>query len=568
MIWNMLSTAASTIASSSSNETAIQVETNQVSPMLILLPAIAVAAGSITATYLYSNSNKLSGFKRSWKMSLSKLKVVAICLILPLTFLAIVPSVAASSTVVQSISASSLKPETYISQAAYTSNDTNFNNQEISCSQDVGSNITNDYENVGVDAGIYDFAASNGNSAWNIVTSNIQMDESYQDVSVFAFGNGINDLINNVPYEEYYLSDGGENLTPSDISTATNGGTAITFAWMWMCMGAGPYPGDPYLDFASAWTQVQGLSEMGFNYPDSSGACFIGFQGQAPMISENSFSNSAALACNFIDDFYEAASNGQTVFNSINIASETLFGVPYDWSPLATGYYAWWPGGNYMNGNYLAPGYYIAGCMAVFGDPNICISPGPTSQETVTAPTVSGSYSGTTGQIDVCSTDSDSNYVAYLIDWGNGYTSPLSSYTPSGQQVTFNYNYGSNGNYLITVYAESTTGVWSNPGQCSLTVGTGNYITVDAVDNYCDYQGPVYPNVYIDGVNYGQAPVSVYVSNGYHNVTLDDPTWDPCWSADASFQYMYDQNFNYYSNGAFIYIDSPEYLEAVYYLDQ
>ena len=105
---------------------------------------------------------------------------------------------------------------------------------------------------------------------------------------------------------------------------------------MWMCTSAGTMSGGPNFDFATAWTQKD-LSDApdGFGLPDDSGYCFIGFADQAPMISQNSFgSEYTQLAYTFIEYFYEAATSGYSVHDSLNLASEAVFGGPYVYSPL------------------------------------------------------------------------------------------------------------------------------------------------------------------------------------------------------------------------------------------
>ena len=381
-----------------------------------------------------------------------------------------------------------------------------------------------------------------GNAPHNFIGNTTLNDEAnYQPISVFAFGNGYNPV--------YILSNNGANLTASDLSSLTQYHYNICFAWMWMCTGAGnTVGGQPNFNFATAWTQTS-LSDNyeynGYDYSDISGHCFIGFEGQAPMISSNSFQGCLQPAYQFIEAFYDAAKTGATVHDSLNIAS-AVFGVQsYDSTPLPLpGYWAWWPGGD-MGGIPMPRGWDQQGAMMVFGDSNIRLVP-----ETVSAPSISGSSDDNTVQINVASTDNYLNNVAYKINWGDGsgdtlYNNNGNDY-PSGQSEPFEYSYSSGGLYTITVWAESSTGVWSSSN--TLTINVGNdptytttincYLTWGGDPDYANYMGSYtiqlpYGSNYLDFTN---NPYGAYFMYAYDYA---DSSWhyssaDWYWTGDGT----------------------------------
>jgi hypothetical protein len=249
-------------------------------------------------------------------------------------------------------------------------------------------------------------------------------------------------------------------------------------------------------------------SSMGFCFPDYSDRCFIGFAGQAPMLSQMSFQGYTQVAYVFVEYFYQAATGGLSVHDSLNLASEAVFGVPYTYTPLFGGYMAYWPGG-YMGHDYHPPGYDFAGFMMVYGDSNIYIS--PARQETVSAPSISGSSSDNTLQLSISSTDNYNNNVAYLISWGDGSPSTLTSFYPSGTPELFSHYYSSYGTYIVSVHAESTSGVWSQPSTYFATIGPPLY------------QTQVYVYETADGYNWILVEIIyIYEPAGWNYLNFDD----------------------------------------------
>jgi hypothetical protein len=488
VVWRMAANSA-TGAAASSNVMA----NNQASMMPILLPMAILSTGAMTTMYVFYNLSRQHNFKHSGKMSSSKHKTAALSLLLTILLATlIVPSASAS-----------WKSETYIAKAGFpASDDPYFYPDEKECAVDVGAYI---YSCLGQYAGVWSTVnvfPENSSTTKSDVISHTQSDESnYQPIDLFAFGNLYTNPNNGIYY--YYMRDASNDslqLCPSEVSSVTQG--HITFAWMYTCGSGGKDVGTPIFDFAKAWTHTTTLSSNGYDplyaYSYPSGHCFIGFQGEAPMIHSNSFQYRTECAYQFVEAFYDAAKKGETVHDSLNQAS-AVFGVALysdSQNPLL-GYTAYWPGGDWMGQGHRDADYYDAGAMVVFGDSNVRLVP-----ETVSAPSISGSSVGNTAQINVKSIDGYGNNVAYKVYWGENpgsYTlyDNNGNYYPHNETETFDNTYSSSGLYTITVYAVSSTGVWSGPN--SLTMNVGNdptytttinvYHTWGGDPNYINYMG-------------------------------------------------------------------------------
>jgi len=511
-----------------------------VTTLVLLLFSLIVTSGM--STVYYYSSSKHSTFKRFSKMIFSKRKVSALCLVLlPLTLLVASPLVKATD----------YKAEIYIPAAGYPS--ASWIPNEIATAHAVGEAVQGYFSNAGFDSGEYEWSANNYNSAHNSILYNIMWDEYYySEASMFYLGNGGDGSMS--------LSENGLQLSYSDITQNTWDDT-ITFAWMWMCTGAGHYTYSPdNFGFSYAWTQTD-LSDApnGFNYPDNKGHVFLGFKGEAPFISYLSFRWYNQVAYPFIEYFYQAATSGYTVHDALNLASETVFFVPYNQSPLAEGYQAYWPGDD------MAEEGWYAGKMVVFGDSNTHIGAG--TYQTVSAPSISGTDSGTINtsyQFGFSSTTSDNSNVRYVIFWGDGSDTTITGLYGSGTTQYFSHTYANSWQYTITAYAVSAQGVWSSSSTHDITIsGPPVWLTVNAYDVYLG--APVTTAVYVDG-NYsgtvGTSPVSLQVSNGDHRVTVDYRAYDMGWDTDATIISV-EGDYNGYYN---IYSETPVdiYITATY----
>jgi hypothetical protein len=116
------------------------------------------------------------------------------------------------------------------------------------------------------------------------------------------------------------------------------------------------------------------------------------------------------------------------------------------------------------------------------------------------------------------------------------------------------------------VYSNSVTITLGDDPETIVAHYSSRPVTTLTVSAYGAYFGnTLNPDVYIDDVNYGPAPVSIQVTEGYHYVSVDTYTWDPYWNCMASLNYMY----NYYTstiyyNGQPVPITSDTWIAASY----
>jgi hypothetical protein len=319
--------------------------------------------------------------------------------------------------------------------------------------------------------------------------------------------------------------------------------------------GSGAIIGMPF-----AWTHGATMSTNAYYDPDSNAYCYIGFPyGSASLSQETPHAINPHYPYitfgDFVQDFFYAALPlHDTVDQALDYASYTCWNECYGASTLYTGFTAYWPGVKYPT---------QSGCtMAVYGNGNMYLY---------------------TGSPDYVSTPSISDNVPSIGVAGTQYTFSASASDPMGYALTYTFNYGdgtgwttqtthtysSDGNYVVTAKATSSTGV-SSQSQIGVTIG--NMLSVYAYDYFWAYMGslcPMYPTVTIDGTNHGTAPVSVAVTQGTHTVTLSSPISDPYYNplgyTYAVFYQMYDfQTGDDYGNGASIPVTSPSTLWAYY----
>jgi hypothetical protein len=538
---------------SSSSVATIQTETNQV-PALVILSLIAASGVSgLMAVQFYGNKNKLAGFRHLWKMTSSKRKVAAFCLIvLPVTLIVAVPTVKASA----------LKSELYASswtinppyeydpwipalQNYYQENEYLYASQiteyiQMLYQQYEGIDSTNN--------------AGSGTDYSNIYENIIHDHYNYPGSVVFHFGPGGS--------PDTYIDSNGVTMSSMEIYYAAYGYSTISFVMMWSCNDAGywQWNGNGYTYyytqyFANAWTQTNNLRLDGFGNPDDSAHCFIGFLGESPSISYESFAGWPQVAGYWIEWFYYyAVYEHDTVHQALNDASNEVFGVPYNMSPLPQ-YYTYWPGG-WMGEEYYPEGQNDLGAMEVYGDSNIYISEG--GSDYVSAPSISSNVPNpgvalTAYQFGVSSTDSYGRNVAYKIFWGDG-SSTMSSFYPSGETVYFNHSFSSGGQHTVIVYAESQYASWSSPSTYTVNLDDAYvWLTVNAYDAYLGEGSPSTTDVYFDS-NYvgtvGTEPISIQVPAGDHTVTVDYRAYNMDWGGYETIYEItgnYDGYYNIYS---------------------
>jgi hypothetical protein len=99
----------------------------------------------------------------------------------------------------------------------------------------------------------------------------------------------------------------------------------------------------------------------------------------------------------------------------------------------------------------------------------------------------------------------------------------------------------------VTVTAQSDDGTWSSPNYFTVNIENQpvyHLLTVEAYDLLT--ASPLHPNVSIDSVPVGTAPVTVSVLEGWHDVQVDYWVWNELLNWDDYFQYLwYDDGYNW-----------------------
>lgn len=135
------------------------------------------------------------------------------------------------------------------------------------------------------------------------------------------------------------------------------------FVFLWSCMLAdqlGGISGTDIWGMAPAWLHTTNIQTVNaYNDPDSSGKCFIGFDGESmPWSAPTNY-----LSCTYqtfaTDFYYFLVVDHYSIVGALNLASEDCIGVPFNTilDPLYNGYT--------IDGNF--------GQMCVWGDPAITI---------------------------------------------------------------------------------------------------------------------------------------------------------------------------------------------------
>ncbi len=160
----------------------------------------------------------------------------------------------------------------------------------------------------------------------------------------------------------------------STVNSLTNGyPNKHFFVCTWVCYSADDTSFSPNVNAAAqAWTQHSNLASDGYNYPDTSGDCFIGFDLMSPGLEWSIYKDSTVTGQTFIEYFYAYATAGYTVRNALNQASLDLFGTSFTLTPLVDTFESWFPGGTF-NGVTFEAKYYNC-TMKIYGDSNIYLT--------------------------------------------------------------------------------------------------------------------------------------------------------------------------------------------------
>ncbi len=210
--------------------------------------------------------------------------------------------------------------------------------QEQTAASTLTSSIQSYFSSVGYDTGRY-----SGTDTSSIVYANIQYDQqNYNRVAIFHFGH--------MAGAGAYHSSDSSTVTWQDVYSHTNGYTdKHYFAMIWVCNSADtePYPWAPDVNkMARSWTHRDNLAPNGFQSPDGTPDCYIGFDWMSPSLTWSIYNTTTVTGYNFIDKFYWYAlvQGGYSVHDALNQAAEATFGVPLDQTQLLTGAYSYYPG--------------------------------------------------------------------------------------------------------------------------------------------------------------------------------------------------------------------------------
>jgi hypothetical protein len=356
------------------------------------------------------------------------------------------------------------------------------------------------------------------------VIGDIQYDESFYDrAMVFQFGHMAG-------YGVGYVDNDGGHIMYSDISPYTGAGK-YDFVFLWVCAQA---YGGPSNQIVQAYFPYSNLRPDGYGLSaDGSKKCFIGFDGFSPEIGNwgVTFGNQWTYPAEyFINDFYAyAVLDGYSISDSLNQASLAYFGTTYYSCILYSGYQAWYSGD--QSGD---PAGYYSGRMCVFGD---------------------GSMTFLQGYLTV-SYDPNEGYTSVGNGWQNyngvqvmAYTQPgwyFDHWVLDGNQVIYGnpINLGMTQDHTLQAVFTNT------PVYCTLTfnaLDTGNR--------------QLYPNIYVDNQWVGTGYTSVQVTQGWHYIYVDDPTWNDFYQTDSMFIFFSDMG----NNGDYHYISSDSTITAYYY---
>jgi hypothetical protein len=322
--------------------------------------------------------------------------------------------------------------------------------------------------------------------------------------------------------------------------------------------GSGNIIGMPH-----AWTHGASMSTNGFSSPDNGKYCYIGFiEGSASLCQDVDNRPSGTVTYGpFVYLFFDALLNlDLTVHQALDYAAYHAFPPEaFAGTALYQGFTAIWPteGGGQMEG---------WGKMVVYGNGNIYLYPG--GPDYVTTPMVSGPASGYINseyQFSASATDPYGYLLTYTFNWGDG-SAPTVTTNPNSVPHTWT----SANAYTISVTAQSQNGVYSSTSYYGITINNPNpvyhYLTVQAFSEWAGWGNGLSPNVRIDGIDYGPAPVTVYVLEGWHDIEVDYWVWNQYLWCDSYFDYMwYDDGYTGYGYGTHVPVYHDQTATAWYF---
>jgi hypothetical protein len=316
------------------------------------------------------------------------------------------------------------------------------------------------------------------------------------------------------------------------------------------------------------WEDVGDISDDGYGNPDNGGNVYLGFPwGSAAIEQHIPYETNGPIYWIWLMRFFDLAFfYDYSVNQALDIASDWTWGCgTFANSPLQY-FRSNWPeraaDGNWYNSGTIGDGSRLA----VYGNGNIHMK--QYEPNYVSWPAIAGDSAGNIYQnlnIYAVSTSPSGHQVHYVFDWGDGsnqYWTP--NFCNSGTWVGAPHSWSSGGIYTVTVWAQSDDGTWSSSNTFQVNIGNQpiyHSLTVLATDYYTALN----PNVLIDGILVGTAPVTISEQEGLHYIQFEDPVWNSQFYTYADLQSISsDDCYNvYYGNSVPIYHDIT--TTALYY---
>lgn len=171
----------------------------------------------------------------------------------------------------------------------------------------------------------------------NIYSAASGVDQNAQSSVVFYIGEGDGSyMFHGVIYDkQYYIYDDNlpnQNDPAFDYNIAPRSSSCVDFVFLWSCFQGAEIGGrhdDGYVyGMPYSWLGGSVTSTDGYNYPDASNKCFIGFNETAPQLEFMSYGGNES---DFIMNFYMAAvccGKYYSLNAALDYASFTTFGAP------------------------------------------------------------------------------------------------------------------------------------------------------------------------------------------------------------------------------------------------
>lgn len=271
-----------------------------------------------------------------------------------------------------------------------------------------------------------------------------------------------------------------------------------------------------------SFTISQHMSNDGYDDPDWSPQVYIGFPyGSASLEQGIPFGGGGGNPYRWwvTSFFYNALYYDYSVNQALDSASAQFMGGSFRFSPLRTGFPAWW----------WNMGPPVPACtLAVYGNGNIHLKQFTSPVDLASVPSVGGPTVGGTGvsyQFSAFSTDPYGHNVKYRFDWGDGSPLTETGWYSDGATAYASHSWGSGGLYSVRVQAQCPNSGWSS--WSNLYYVNIGYLTSQLTTYaYNQYGNPGYVPLYIDGAYVGTTGYAYSVLLGSRQIYVESPLYD------------------------------------------